>query len=641
MNSSDKVILLLEESRAFERGGEIAAAIRCGQQARQLTQALDDSDGEADALNVLAYAHIRLGHYHQAQEFCRQALTLAGVDSHGRAEALLNLSICANETNDLNASEAYNLQAVDLGRQIGDDRILVRGLHSLSCGIYMPRGQFALSLAADEEAIHIARSRGFPEFAWGPLLTISWVYWLTGQRHLAEARLKELLQVISSGSLGDGYWHFIHASLALDAGEYETARDLFSKTFSIAESNGIAENLFFARIGLSRLSRTINDASAAFSWASEALSIGERIGYHHLQGIAYIERARGAWALGNLSAAKDDLHSAIHRLAPLRLDYDLALAELLLAALLRQQNQLNVDAIWQQSARRLAQGGFAYLAERERALAFPLIAAGLTSSDAPTAQASAILLEHLQRVSPAPLKIVTLGGLRVKVGGYVVDSQTLRQRRAGELLGLLLVSPGRSLSVEQVIDALWPEKEPAAAQVLFHHATSTLRRALEPDLPDKFPSFYLEVKEGKVNLRLPPPSTVDFETFEAHYRREEWAAALAWCGGEFLPEYRYADWSASRRQWLAQDIQRAELEMAKIWLAENEWFKALEACRKVLAIEPWQDQAVLLGMRACLGIGDRSGALRLYKSLEKILHDELGIQPPVELQELARTLRKP
>jgi DNA-binding SARP family transcriptional activator len=286
------------------------------------------------------------------------------------------------------------------------------------------------------------------------------------------------------------------------------------------------------------------------------------------------------------------------------------------------------------------QGGFACLAERERALAFPLIAAGLTSSDAPTAEASAALLEHLQRVPPVPLKIVTLGGLQVRVGGHVVDSQILRQRRAGELLGLLLVSPGRLLSVEQVMDALWPEKEPAAAQVLFHHATSTLRRGLEPDLPDKFPSFYLEVKEGKVTLHLPPYSTIDFETFEAHYHREEWADALAWCGEEFLPEYRFADWSAARRQWLAQDIQRAELEMAKIWLAENQWAKALQACRKVLAVEPWQDQAVLLGMRACLGLGDRTGVLRLYKTLEKTLGDELGIEPPVELQELARTLMK-
>jgi DNA-binding SARP family transcriptional activator len=73
-------------------------------------------------------------------------------------------------------------------------------------------------------------------------------------------------------------------------------------------------------------------------------------------------------------------------------------------------------------------------------------------------------------------------------------------------------------------------------------------------------------------------------------------------------------------------------------LAENQWAKALEACRKVLAIEPWQEQAVLLGMTACLGMGDRPNTLRLYKTLEKALHDELGIEPQVELQVLARSL---
>jgi len=60
----------------------------------------------------------------------------------------------------------------------------------------------------------------------------------------------------------------------------------------------------------------------------------------------------------------------------------------------------------------------------------------------------------------------------------------------------LLLSPGRRLSAEQVAEQLFPEREQRAAQVLFHHATSALRRALEPELPDKFPSRYLEVEEG-------------------------------------------------------------------------------------------------------------------------------------------------
>lgn len=86
-------------------------------------------------------------------------------------DALLNRGICAGETDDLVALEENCTQAIDLSRQIGAQRALVRGLHMLSCTVYMPRGQFVLSLALDEEALKIAGTQGLLDLTWGPLLT--------------------------------------------------------------------------------------------------------------------------------------------------------------------------------------------------------------------------------------------------------------------------------------------------------------------------------------------------------------------------------------------------------------------------------------------------------------------------------------
>ncbi len=640
MDVSTEISRLIEESRALERGGHIPAAIHRAVQARQLAQASNDTENEAAALNALAYAHIRLGHYPQAVAFSQAALALAGPESRARAEALLNISICASETNDLDTGEKYLLQAIDLARQTGDERILVRGLHSISCSIYMPRGQFALSLAADEEAVNIIRSSGLMELLWGPLLTMSWVYWLTGQYRLTAACLDELRANLLPNSLADGYWHYIHGNLAIERGDYETARSMLQQTRTIAENNGITENLFLAYLGMSRLSRLLNDAPAALGWADEAYHLMQRTGYEHLQGQALIERSRAAWALGNLPAAEADLRSAINLLTPQRLAFDLAIATLLLAALLNQQNHPQSPALWQAAAVRLTQGGFAFLADRERSLVFPLIVQGLKSPDKSVVAASNSLLEHLYRVPPPPLKITTLGGWRLKAGGRSIDPQSLRQRRAGELLGILLISPGRCLPIDQIIDIFWPEKEFNAAQALLHQATSTLRRALEPDLPEKFPSRYLRVDDGCIALALPPDSQVDYETFTGHIQCADWDAALACYTGEFLPEYRYADWAEVHRRWLAQDYQRALLAKARTWLSEKQFLPALDACRRLLSAEPWQEQAALLGMQACIGLGDTAGALRLYQALEKALQTDLGVEPQPELQALYRSLLK-
>jgi len=295
-------------------------------------------------------------------------------------------------------------------------------------------------------------------------------------------------------------------------------------------------------------------------------------------------------------------------------------------------------AAWQAAARSIVDGGYAFLLEQERALAFPLLAAHQTDPDDAPARTSALLLEQLRRVPPPALRAVTLGGWEVWLGKGIVARGALRQRRAGELLALLLVDPGHSLILDQVAEALFPNRPPASAQVLFHHATSALRHALEPDLPDRFPSRYLEVEEGRVTLTQPTGSWIDLESFETACRRGDWEQALALYGGELLPDYRYADWTQAPRERAALLYQRALLAAAEARLAAGCFGPALEACRRLLDLEPWHEEAALLGMRACVALGDRAGARRLYRKLETALRRDLDTAPLPEIQAFYRDL---
>ncbi|GAB4560174.1 MAG: hypothetical protein Kow0047_06660 [Anaerolineae bacterium] len=314
--------------------------------------------------------------------------------------------------------------------------------------------------------------------------------------------------------------------------------------------------------------------------------------------------------------------------------FDLARARLLLAALRLERHAppSEFHAAWLEAVSSIVSGGYVFLLEQERPLAVPLLAAGLNSANPRTAAVTKSLLEHLARVSPPPLHVVTLGRLEIRQGKRMVEKRALRKRRAGEVFALLLLAPSHTLSFEQVTEALCPERGPRAAQSFFHHATSSLRHALEPDLPEKFPSRYLEVEEGWITLRLPSNSWVDFEAFESHCRREEWEAALSLYGGEFLPEFRYADWAIAPRERLSLLYQRALLAAARSRLAAGRLAEALEACQRLLALEPWHEEAVFLGMRACVALNDLAGACRLYLALEKALREDLGIAPHEQLR---------
>jgi len=286
-----------------------------------------------------------------------------------------------------------------------------------------------------------------------------------------------------------------------------------------------------------------------------------------------------------------------------------------------------------------------FLFDQERTAACAVLVAALAHPDAQLAKLAERLLEGLQRTPPPTLRIQTLGELEVWSGAQQVDPQALHKRRAGELLVLLLISPGCRLCLEDAAEQLWPEHAASTALDLLHQATSALRRALEPELPRRFPSRYVLVEEGVIRLNLGSvadlPAWVDFSAFEALCRRGDWQAARSLYTGDFLPEYRFAGWCLPRREHLLLLYQQCLFECARLEYTAGSFAAALATCRQLLKCEPWQEQAVLLGMRAACQLGDLASARRLYLSLEKSLRSELDAAPGQDVQAFYRSLKQP
>jgi len=638
MNLPSPISDLIEESLALERSGDIGVALQRAREALEQAQVSGEAEAIATALVSVAYCQKCLGHYDEARALAEEALTHTAPHARARADGLRILGDCVHEAGDLTAAERFYQRAIDLSRQLGYSYGLHRCLHSLAACVYIPRGQFELALAADEESLRLAIDLDMLEEVWLPLATMGWVYWVTGRRERALAVTEEMRRFVQPGSLAEGYWYCLRADLAQEGEAPDSTLPLYARARSTAEAIGDPGLNAELRVGLSRYQRTAGNGPAAHTWADDALAIATRAGCHDMQGWALIERGRAAWEIGDIAAAEADFRATIEVLTPMQAHFDLARVHFLLAALLHQQQRAEATDAWFETVSRIVSGGYAFLLEQERALAFPLLAAYLNSADPHVASISATLLSHLERVPPPPLRVLTLGRFEVRQGRRRIKARIWRSRRAGELFRLLLLNPGHSLFRDQVTEALWPGKSPASTRTPFHQATSALRHALEPDLPDKFLSRYLEVEGGRVTLRLPPGSWVDCEAFEQHIQDEEWEAALALCRGELFPGDRYADWAAAQRERLMQCYVRALLALAREHLEAGRPQEALEACRRVLEIESWQENAVLIGMQACLALNDRAGALRLYLALERTLREELGIAPQEDLQRLYQTL---
>ena len=599
-------------------------------------------DEIAIALIRLAHLHFRQGRYGLTHSLAEEVLCQAPSDSPMRCDALRMLGNCAAELGNPDLAENYYHQAIDLARQLDYHYALYKCLHSLATNIYWPHGAFELCLAAGKEALLQAQALGLGEDLWFPLSDIAWVYWSTGQCELANQVANQMEEVISPGSLGEGFYCCLRAGL-LEPGaqSLKTALALYERARSIAEATGDPGLAVEVRLGLCRCHRAAKNFPTAAAWAEDAVASTARLNYRQFQALAWIELARTVIELGDPQKAEQDLRAALEIAKQLRSNFDLARASLYLAVLLSTQKKPEANANWQELVQLITDNGYTFLIEQERSLVIPWIAAMLDSSQAQVVKTGAALFELIRRVLPAAIQAKTFGQFTLQVGAELFSKESLRQRRAGELLALLISSRGYCLSAGQVTEALCPDKDPEAAAHFYHHAISALRRLLEPDLPDRrFPCRYLEVSDEQVTLLLPAGSKIDFLEFEQAVRDREWEKAVGIYQGEYLPMYGYQEWTLPLRQHYADLFEQALLSLAAERLDSGAALDCLDLAQRALLHNHWQEQAVQLGMRAALELGDRTTAIKLYHRLEKTLDKELGLTPQKELQQLYARIRK-
>lgn len=635
------VLNLIEQSQELENGGDIAGAFALARTALRLADSSGAStSAQAHATVRLGKLQFRIGDYPEAIRLAKKTLDIASEESSACAQAWLLMGNCAAETDSFAEAESHFQSVIDLCNEYGFLPLRYRALHSLSAGVYLPRGQFDLALAMDREALGVLERVGDQELMWFPLLTMGWIYWLMGRLDQAHAMLQSLSEVVSPESFGAAHAKWLQAVLSMEDADYRATQEYFVQAQAAADGLGDPGLRIFVRMGWSRFSRQMGDLGAAWDWANDALFIANRTGYLHFNGLALLERGRAAWENGDLIAGEADLREARDLFSRLDARFDLARVNILLAALMHQTGSPEALSFWLEAVRGIIAGGYPFLALQEQKLVFPLLNRFLEASDPDVARASARFLSIIQALPPDPLHVTTLGDFQVWKGRQMVDEWALRQRRAGELFALLMQSPGRSLLFEQVSECLWPGRDPAQTRTLFHHACASLRKALEPGLPEKIASRYLVVEEGRVSLRLPAGSEIDFEVFEALIQRGEWDKALSLYKGEYLANYLYSDWTQAPRQRIELLAQSAMFAQAQGLINQGDFQVALEICTRLLSMEPWHEGATWLGMQACQALNDRVGAIRLYKNLEKALQSELDISPSVELQDFYKLLTR-
>ncbi|SBT53190.1 AfsR/SARP family transcriptional regulator [Micromonospora narathiwatensis] len=239
------------------------------------------------------------------------------------------------------------------------------------------------------------------------------------------------------------------------------------------------------------------------------------------------------------------------------------------------------------------------------------------------------------------MEIQVLGGLTVRVHGRCLRLGTPKQQL---VLAMLALHAGRLVTVDQLVDELWPEEPPRSAVPNVRTYAANLRRSLESVMVEQ---AIVVREQGGYRLAL-DESRVDLMRLSA-----QWGQARELADAGDLPRAgdllrRVVDaWQGSllaglplgpallaRRETVDRERQSTAEFLADLYLRSGRADLAIPLLRAHASEQPVREPAQILLMRALIRTDDLSGALDVYQSTRNALAEQLGVLPGAELERL-------
>jgi len=240
------------------------------------------------------------------------------------------------------------------------------------------------------------------------------------------------------------------------------------------------------------------------------------------------------------------------------------------------------------------------------------------------------------------LHLALLGQLDIQKNG--VPLADFESRKAQALLCYLAVT-GQHRDRLFLAGLLWPEMPEASAlsnlrktvAVLHHYVDEHVhitRRSLAFDFAAPHRLDVREFERAVTRSRALTPDTVGAMKGALDLYRDEFLTAFY--VHDALP---FEEWVLAQRARLREMAVDGLHRLAVYYYRRGALDDALDYNQRLLALEPWREEAHRQQMFLLAQMGQRSEALMQYENCRRVLARELGIAPSSETEMLARAIR--
>jgi len=217
-----------------------------------------------------------------------------------------------------------------------------------------------------------------------------------------------------------------------------------------------------------------------------------------------------------------------------------------------------------------------------------------------------------------------LGPVRCVVGGKTVEV-TRRLNRA--VLEALAVDRDRVTGIDELIDALWGDEPPAAAEKVARNLVSQLRGLLGAGF----------VETVGVGYRLGVAVEIDARAFDDPRRAGVERLAL-WRGEPFADVVEWPPARAAARRLGELRAHLEEVAVAEQLDAGVDPSSLVGDIEVLVDAEPFRERRWALLMRTLFLAGRQHDALQAFQRARLLLRDELGLSPGAELLDVERSI---
>ena len=233
-----------------------------------------------------------------------------------------------------------------------------------------------------------------------------------------------------------------------------------------------------------------------------------------------------------------------------------------------------------------------------------------------------------------------LGSLEAVAGGATADLGPPKQRA---LLAILLLHVGEIVSIDRLIDALWPEQPPRTAAHSIQIYVSELRKALAPldageHIVTRQPGYQLLAAQDSIDAgqfeRLVDEGLQQLHGGDRAGGTILLRSALALWRGPALSDFAYEEFAQPYIRRLTDRHLDTIEELATAELDAGLVPEALSLVGAAIREDPLRERSREILMLALYRSGRHAEALRTYQRLRDLLADELGLDPSPALQRL-------